>query len=190
MTRAVPNGHDQHMSADVVDALRQLLGSRGVLTDPSDCERFERGWRYGRGRARCVARPATTDEVAATLRRCHEQRIRVVPQGANTGLVAASTPDDSGDMVVLSLERLSRTIDVDVAGRTATGRWRRAAEPTQRSVGSTRAVVSSRSRSRSADWRHGGDQHRRHPVVQVWRRAPGTCSASKWCSAMAAWCHC
>ena len=34
------------------------------------------------------------------------------------GLVAASTPDAGGAMVVLSLERLNQTIDVDVRGRT------------------------------------------------------------------------
>ena len=44
--------------------------------------------------------------------------MRVVPQGANTGLVASSTPDASGTMVVLSLERLNKTIELDRAGRT------------------------------------------------------------------------
>lgn len=107
------------MTADpLVDTFVRLLGDGGVLTSPEDRARFEKGWRYGVGAARCVVRPASTQEVAAVLRLCNEQRVRVVPQGANTGLVAASTPDASGTMVVLSLERLNRRIEVDVHGRT------------------------------------------------------------------------
>ncbi|MCC7396535.1 MAG: FAD-binding oxidoreductase [Planctomycetes bacterium] len=106
------------MSDALVDNLVRQLGPRGVLTSPEDRARFEQGWRYGRGTARCIARPASTAEVAATLRLCAEHGARVVPQGANTGLVAASTPDASGQMVVLSLERLNQTIELDAAART------------------------------------------------------------------------
>ncbi|MBL9076593.1 MAG: FAD-binding oxidoreductase [Planctomycetes bacterium] len=106
------------MSDALVDALRRALGERGVLTSPEDRARFETGWRYGKGTARCIARPASTDEVATVLRLCDTHGARVVAQGANTGLVAASTPDAGGAMVVLSLERLNRTIDLDAHGRT------------------------------------------------------------------------
>ncbi|HEX5053411.1 MAG TPA: FAD-binding oxidoreductase [Planctomycetota bacterium] len=106
------------MTDELVDALRQALGDRGVLTSPEDRARFEIGWRYGRGTARCIARPASTGEVATALRLAGAHGARVVAQGANSGLVAASTPDASGSMVVLSLERLNRTIDVDAKGRT------------------------------------------------------------------------
>ncbi|MEC8652340.1 MAG: FAD-binding oxidoreductase, partial [Planctomycetota bacterium] len=94
------------------------LGERGALASPGDRARYERGWRYGRGVARCIARPSSTAEVAATLRVCAEHGARVVAQGANTGLVAASTPDAGGDMVVLSLERLCDNIELDVEDRT------------------------------------------------------------------------
>lgn len=102
----------------LVAALLASLGDRGVFSDAADRVRYERGWRYGRGAARCVARPASTAEVAATLRLCAEHGARVVPQGANTGLVAGSTPDDGGGMVVMSLERLNQTIELDEEDRT------------------------------------------------------------------------
>jgi FAD/FMN-containing dehydrogenase len=102
----------------LVSALGQALGGGGVLTEAVDRARFETGWRYGKGVARCIARPASTDEVAAVVRLCREHASPLIVQGANTGLVAASTPDGSGRMVVLSLERLNRTIDVDAVGRT------------------------------------------------------------------------
>ena len=107
------------MTADpLVLALTTALGERAVLTSPEDRARFETGWRYGKGIARCIVRPASTAEVATALRLCGEHGARVVPQGANTGLVASSTPDMDGAMVVLSLERLNKTIEVDRAGRT------------------------------------------------------------------------
>lgn len=106
------------MADPVVAALVAALTERGVLTSPEDRARFETGWRYGKGTARCVARPASTAEVAATLRICAQHGARVVAQGANTGLVASSTPDASGSMVVLSLERMNRTIELDRRGRT------------------------------------------------------------------------
>ncbi|MBP8299965.1 MAG: FAD-binding oxidoreductase [Planctomycetes bacterium] len=102
----------------LVGALVAALGERAVLQSPEDRARFETGWRYGKGVARCVVRPASTAEVATALRLCQEHGARVVAQGANSGLVAASTPDASGSMVVLSLERLNQTIELDQHGRT------------------------------------------------------------------------
>jgi FAD/FMN-containing dehydrogenase len=107
------------MSGDrLAEELRAALGESGVLTEPADRARYETGWRYGKGTARLVARPGSTAEVAAVLRAAAAHGARVVAQGANTGLVAASTPDASGAMVVLSLERCNRTIELDRHDRT------------------------------------------------------------------------
>ncbi|HET8644512.1 MAG TPA: FAD-binding oxidoreductase, partial [Vicinamibacteria bacterium] len=107
-------------TATVVASLRSLLGAEAVLTEPPDLERYEKGWRYGQGRARAVVRPASTEEVARVLAFAAAQRLRVLPQGANTGLVGGSTPDASGEMLVLSLERLARQLEIDAVDRTVT----------------------------------------------------------------------
>lgn len=108
------------MAADpFLSELASLLDPHGLLQEASDRERYEHGWRYGRGVARAVARPRDTQEVAAVVALCHRHGVRLVPQGANTGLVAASTPDAGGQMLVLSLERCNRTIEIDVADRVA-----------------------------------------------------------------------
>lgn len=98
-------------------ALTADLGDGAVLHAPDDLARYEKGWRYGLGQARLVARPGTTAEVSGVLSRCHAAGAPVVVQGANTGLVGASVPDASGAMVVLSLERLNRRLEVDPADR-------------------------------------------------------------------------
>ncbi len=104
--------------AAIVRKLGEMLGEGALVTEPHERARYEKGWRYGGGKALAVVRPGSTDEVARVLAFASEQGIRVVPQGANTGLVGASTPDSSGEMLVLSLERLSRTLEIDPVDRT------------------------------------------------------------------------
>jgi FAD/FMN-containing dehydrogenase len=104
----------------IVTALRALLGEGAVLTEPHELARYEKGWRYGDGAALAAVRPGSTEEVSRVLTFASERGLRLVPQGANTGMVGASTPDASGEMLVLSLERLSRIVEIDPVDRTVT----------------------------------------------------------------------
>jgi FAD/FMN-containing dehydrogenase len=108
------------MSRAFLDALRARLGEAGLLVG-GDLSAYENDWRkrYA-GKALAVARPASTDEVAAVLRLCHEHRVAVVPQGGNTGLVGGSTPDDSGAQLVLNLSRMKRIRGIDAANASLT----------------------------------------------------------------------
>jgi FAD/FMN-containing dehydrogenase len=105
---------------DFLAALQARLGEAGLLVG-GDLAAYESDWRkrYA-GKALAVARPASTDEVAAVLKLCHEHQVAVVPQGGNTGLVGGSTPDDSGQQLVLSLSRMRRIREVDVANLSLT----------------------------------------------------------------------
>lgn len=108
------------MSAAFIGALRARLGEAGLLLG-GDLSAYENDWRkrYA-GKALAVARPASTDEVAAVLRLCHEHRVAVVPQGGNTGLVGGSTPDASGAQLVLNLSRMKRIRAIDTANASLT----------------------------------------------------------------------
>ncbi|MBQ0130767.1 MAG: FAD-binding oxidoreductase [Comamonas sp.] len=103
----------------LAQALLPLVGERG-LVQGSDMVSYEQGARYGQGKALCVVRPAKVQEVQAVVRWCAQQRIAIVPQGANTGLVGASTPDDSATQVVLSTSRLRTVCEIDAANRSVT----------------------------------------------------------------------
>jgi FAD/FMN-containing dehydrogenase len=104
--------------AKVVGELSALVGAEAVVTEPHELPRYEQGWRYGRGAALAVVRPSGTEGVSRVLAFAAAHGIRVVPQGANTGLVGASTPDATGKMLVLSLERLSKQLEIDPVDRT------------------------------------------------------------------------
>ena len=111
-------------SADLLDALQQIVGTEHVLTD-GDLSAWEADWRGRvRGRALAVVRPADTAQVAAVVRLCAQHQpalgISIVPQGGNTGLVVGSTPDESGKQIVLSLTRMKAVRALDVANLTIT----------------------------------------------------------------------
>jgi FAD/FMN-containing dehydrogenase len=100
--------------ATLAAQLAKIVGAAQVLTDPADIAPFVTDWRGRyRGAAQCVVRPANTAEVAAVVKVCVESGAPVVPQGGNTSLCGAATPDDAGRAVVISLSRLNRIIAVD-----------------------------------------------------------------------------
>lgn len=107
------------MSAALLETLAAALGPRGLTTAPADMAPFAVDWRgLFRGAPLCVARPATTAEVAAVLRACASAGVAVVPQGGNTGLAGGATPGDGA--IVLSLGRMTAIRDLDPVGMTVT----------------------------------------------------------------------
>jgi FAD/FMN-containing dehydrogenase len=106
-------------AAGVIHDLSAIVGEAGILVSPAETEKYERGYRYGSGRALAIARPATVAELAGLVRYSFAHALRLIPQGANTGLVGASTPDESGEQLVVSLDRLRGVEAVDVRNRTA-----------------------------------------------------------------------
>jgi FAD/FMN-containing dehydrogenase len=100
--------------------LRSICGDAHVLTD-GDLQAWEMDWRKRcRGKALAVVRPANTDEVARIVKACVAAQVSLVPQGGNTGLVVGSIPDDTGQQVVLSLQRLRAVREIDPANLTIT----------------------------------------------------------------------
>ena len=102
-----------------LEELRAAVGAEHVLVDADLTASYERDW-TGRfaGRAGCVVRPCSTEEVAAVLRACDAAGAPVVVQGGNTGLVGGGIP--AGGEVLLSLTRLDELGDVDVAAAQVT----------------------------------------------------------------------
>ena len=103
-----------------LDTLRGAVGPAHVLIE-GDLSAWELDWRRRwRGKALAVVRPGSTAEVAAVVRACAAQRVGLVPQGGNTGLVGGGVPDGSGTQVLLSLQRLNRVRTLDKANLTLT----------------------------------------------------------------------
>ena len=106
------------IEAGHIEALKSLVGEKGLLTAPADMAAYETGARYDKGRAAFVARPATTAQASAVVSYCVRNAIALVPQSGNTGLVSGSTPDGSGSQGILSLDRLATPFELDRVNRT------------------------------------------------------------------------
>ena len=105
----------------LLDAIRAVVGPRGLLTDAADTAAYTEDWRrLYRGYTRAVIRPATTDELAHVVRLCADARAPIVPQGGNTSMVGGATPAEDGSEFVLCLERLARVRDIDPLDLTMT----------------------------------------------------------------------
>ena len=103
------------------DELRAVVGPAHVLVDDDLRAPYEVDWtRRFHGAARCVVRPADTEQVAAVVRHCGAAGVAITTQGGNTGLVGGGVP--RGGEVLLSLSRLSTMDPVDpVAGAVTVG---------------------------------------------------------------------
>ena len=95
-------------AAAVLDAIKAVVGDRGwkagvdaqrYFSDPRD--RFV-------GSACLVALPRSTEDVAAILQLCAGAGAGVIPYGGGTGVVAGQLSIDSGNAIILSLERMNR----------------------------------------------------------------------------------
>lgn len=97
-------------SASLISQLRQIVGDKYLITDPSQSEAYRSGYRFGNGNALAVVRPGNLTEFWAILKACVAADVIVIAQAANTGLTGGSTPDGNDydrDIVIINAMRIS-----------------------------------------------------------------------------------
>ncbi len=104
---------------DVIDSLKLIVGDVNVLTGQA---------REGYAKDETpnftgiipdvVVRPENTASVTRILTLANERKLPVTPRGAGTGLSAGAVAISGG--IVMSMERMNRIIEIDVANFTAT----------------------------------------------------------------------
>jgi glycolate oxidase len=104
----------------VIAGLRAAVSdAEGVIADPISLRPYETdGLSAYRQMPLAVALPETTEEVAAIMRFCHANGVRVVPRGAGTSLSGGALPME--DAVVVGLMRMNQILDINYADRCAT----------------------------------------------------------------------
>ena len=108
-----------------LEQLRVIVGEAQVLTAAADVAAFYTDWRrvYS-GAGLAVVRPANTAEVSRVVALCAANRIAIVPQAGNTGLVGGSVPvaqaGEEKREIVLSVARLNRILALDALNDTMT----------------------------------------------------------------------
>jgi D-lactate dehydrogenase (cytochrome) len=107
------------LSPELIARFAAVVGEKHAVIDETDLAPFlveDRG--LYQGRSALLLRPETTAEVAEICRIAHETDTAIVPQGGNTGLVGGQTAHHGE--VILSLRRLDKVREVDVASSTMT----------------------------------------------------------------------
>ena len=108
-------------TAALIAAITDIVGPRGIITDPSDTAPYSSDWRdLYRGRTAAVVRPASTAEVARVVRLCADAGTGIVPQGGNTSMVGGAVPAEDGSEIVLSLVRMKQVRAIDTVDLTMT----------------------------------------------------------------------
>ena len=107
--------------SDALNRLAAVVGEAHAIRNAVEMDGYMREWRQiWTGRSPLVLRPGSTDEVSRILAIANETRTVIVPQAGNTGLCGGQIPTDAGNEVVLSLDRMTRILDVDPADNTIT----------------------------------------------------------------------
>lgn len=135
MTIAMPKPDQEVLArrSAIVDALRAIVPGEGVVDATREMRVFETDALTAyRQLPLVVVLPQTVDQVAAILRYCHAQGIKVVPRGSGTSLSGGALPLEDGVLLVMS--RFNRILDIDFDNRCAV------VQPGVTNLGITRAV--------------------------------------------------
>jgi glycolate oxidase len=103
---------------EIIAGLAALLPPDGLISEPIRLKPYETdGLTAYRQPPLAVVLPDTTEQVAAILRFCHANGVRIIPRGAGTSLSGGALP--LADAVVIGLMRMNRILDIDYADRCA-----------------------------------------------------------------------
>ncbi|MDE2445508.1 MAG: FAD-binding oxidoreductase [Alphaproteobacteria bacterium] len=107
------------VSETTLQRMIDVVGAKHAIRDTAEMKAYMVEWRdLWPGTSPLVLRPANTEEVSRIMAVAHETGTAIVPQSGNTGLVGGQIP--KGDEVLLSLDRMTKIIEVDAADYTIT----------------------------------------------------------------------
>ena len=102
----------------IIAALRQIVPGEGVIAHEREMRPYESdGLTAYRQLPMVVVLPEMTEQVAAVLRYCHDEGIKVVPRGAGTSLSGGALP--LADGVLLGMAKFNHIREIDFANRVA-----------------------------------------------------------------------
>ncbi|KAK6867837.1 D-2-hydroxyglutarate--pyruvate transhydrogenase DLD2 [Candida tropicalis] len=102
----------KQLEASDLEFFKSVLPENAIITDEDDLLFYNEDWmRKYRGQSKLVLKPKTTEEVAKILKYCNDNKLAVVPQGGNTGLVGGSNP--VFDEIIISLSSMNKIRSFD-----------------------------------------------------------------------------
>ena len=100
----------------ILAQLAAVLPADALIADPAETRAYEcDALTAYRCPPMAAVLPRTTDEVAAVLRICHQERVPVVPRGSGTSLAGGALP--TADCVLLGIARMNAVLETDYGDR-------------------------------------------------------------------------
>ncbi|PTW46135.1 FAD-linked oxidase C-terminal domain-containing protein [Rhodovulum kholense] len=116
MQMPAPDARVMAKKDHVLRRLMAVLPEDAVIHDPTATRAYEcDALTAYRCPPLAAVLPASTAEVAAVLKICHEERVPVVPRGSGTSLAGGALP--TADSVILGVARLNEVLEVDYPNR-------------------------------------------------------------------------
>ena len=104
------------MQSELIERFARIVGVKHAVTDRAAiAPRLVETRGLYHGASPLLLRPGSTAEVSAILALATETGTAIVPQSGNTGHVGGQTPREGREDVLLSLERMNRVREVDLA---------------------------------------------------------------------------
>jgi glycolate oxidase subunit GlcD len=102
----------------VLKRLKRIVGEDGLLTSPSEVMLYAYDSSMAKGRVpEAVVLPRTAEQVAGVVRLAQEYKVPFTARGAGTNLSGGTVTPHGG--IVISLARMDRILEIDVANQCA-----------------------------------------------------------------------
>ncbi len=97
-----------------IDELNSICKIVSNYSDPELVKSYSSDWRnrYSK-QALCVAFPKNENEISELLIFCNKNKISVIPQGGNTGLVGGTSPIDKNKAVIINLQKMNNILEIN-----------------------------------------------------------------------------
>ena len=109
------------VSNEILEQLKAIVGINNFIDDVNNMNAYLTDWRNQfHGSSPLILKPLDSQMVSKILKICNENKVAVVPQGGNTGLVGGSIPSNLGNEIIISLEKMNKIIHTDLINYTMT----------------------------------------------------------------------
>ena len=108
------NPNFKKLSEEDIKYFESILTPQEILhpSDTGELDAFNEDWMHKyRGQSQILLKPKSVEKISKILKYCNTEKLAVVPQGGNTGLVGASVP--VFDEIILSLSNLNKIRSFD-----------------------------------------------------------------------------
>jgi glycolate oxidase len=100
----------------IIEGLRRIVPGEGVIVSDAERRAYESdGLTAYRQPPMVIVLPSRVEQVAAVLRYCKENGVKVVPRGAGTSLSGGALP--LADGVLLGMAKFNKILDIDCSNR-------------------------------------------------------------------------